>query len=308
MDRFLALKVFTAVVDHGGFSAAARALGMSPASVTEQVQALEAHLKTRLLHRTTRRMSLTEEGAAYHEHASQILARMEEADALLAATRLSPKGQLRVMLPPLLATRVLLPALPAFIAQYPELRIDVSLGSRAPSFMAQNLDLAFQATVDVEPGLVFRPLGLVPVLTCATPEYLRRRGTPRTPDDLDGHDVIGARTAPGAVLSSLRFERDGKMVSREPNARIIADSGDAQLALALGHGGLLQVAEYGVAELISGGRLVRVLQDWEWSGPPLAAVHLPNRFLQPRVAVFLEFVQKLVAPHVTPYREDWVRP
>lgn len=110
MDRFLALKVFTTVVDKGGF-AAAPALDVWPATVTEHVQALEAHLKTRLLNRTTRRMSLTEEGAACHEHATQVLARMEEADAMLTATRISPKGLLRVMLPPLLGTHVLLPAL-----------------------------------------------------------------------------------------------------------------------------------------------------------------------------------------------------
>ena len=308
MDRFQALKVFTTVVDQGSFAAAARVLDVSPATVTEQVQALEAHLKTKLLNRTTRRMSLTAEGAAYHEHASQILARMEEADAMLTATRISPKGVLRVMVPPLLGTRVLLPALPAFVAQYPDLRVDVSLGARAPSFIAQNLDLGLQATAEIEPGLVFRPLGLVPVLNCASPEYLRRRGVPRTPDDLDTHDVIGARPAPGVVLSALRFERDRRIISREPRGRIIADSGDAQIALALAHGGIMQVAEYGVRELLDSGRLVRILKDWEWSGPPLGAVHLPNRFLQPRVGVFLEFAQKLIAPHVAPYREDWVRP
>ena len=308
MDRFLALKVFTTVVDQGGFAAAARALNLSPATVTEQVQALEAHLKTRLLHRTTRRMSLTEEGAAYHEHASQILARMEEADSMLTATRISPKGLLRVMMPPLLATRVVLPALPAFIAQYPDLRIEIALGSQTPELLSQKLDLGLQVAAELEPGMVFRPFGLVRILTLATPEYLARRGVPRTPDDLKDHDVIGVRAAPGVATSLMRFERDGKMITRDPNARLIADFGEGQVALALAHGGIVQLTQYGAEDLVASGRLVRVLQDWEWSGPPLGAVHLPNRFLLPRVGVFVEFAQKLIAPHISPYRDDWVRP
>lgn len=308
MDRFLALKVFTTVVDAGGFAAAARVLDLSPATVTEQVQALEGHLKTRLLHRTTRSMSLTDEGAAYHEHACQILARMEEADAMLSAQRTSPKGMLRVAMPSLLATLIVLPAMPAFLAQYPGLRVEFTLGAQAPSFIAQNLDLALQVTTDIEPGTVFRPLGLCRIFTCASPQYLAQRGTPRTPDELEGHDIVGVRSAPGVPTSLLRFERDRRMVSRDPKARVIADSGDAQRVLALAHGGIFQGAQYNTQDLVAAGKLVRILQDWEWSGPPLGAVHPPNRFLQPRVGVFLDFVQKLIAPHISPYRTDWVRP
>ena len=108
MDRFFALQVFTTVVEKGSFVGAANALDLSPASITEHVQALERHLKTRLLNRTTRRIALTDEGAAYFEHCKQILARMEEADAMLAAQRVSPKGLLRVQMPHMLATQIIL--------------------------------------------------------------------------------------------------------------------------------------------------------------------------------------------------------
>lgn len=308
MDRFLALKVFTTVVEAGSFAAAARALNLSPASVTEQVQALESHLKTKLLNRTTRSMALTDEGAAYHEHACQILARMEEADAMLTAQRTSPKGMLRVAMPPLLATLIVLPAMPAFLERYPDMRVEFTLNAQAPSFTAQNLDLALQVTAEIEPGLVFRPLGLCRICTCASPAYIERRGAPNTPDDLEQHDIIGVRSAPGVPLSLLRFEREGRMVSREPRARVIADSGDAQRVLALSHGGIFQGAHYTVRDLIDAGLLVRLMQDWEWSGPPLGAVHPPNRFLQPRVGVFLEYVQGLLADRISPYRPNWVRP
>jgi LysR family transcriptional regulator for bpeEF and oprC len=308
MDRFLALNVFTKVVEAGSFSAAARVLDLSPASVTEQVQALEKHLKTKLLNRTTRSMSLTDEGAAYYEHACQILARMDEADGMLSAQRSSPKGLVRVAMPPVMATEIVLPAMPEFMRQYPEMRVEFILDARTPAFGAQNLDLALQITADIEPGLVFRPLGLIRICSCASPGYLERRGVPRTPEDLAHHDIIGVRAVPGVVTSLLRFERDGRMVSREPKARLIADTGDAQRVLALADGGIFQGAHYAVARLLEEGRLVRVLQDWEWSGPPLGAVHPPNRFLLPKVGVFLHFMQKLLEGRISPYREDWVKP
>ena len=307
MDRFFALSVFSKVVETGGFSAAARQMDLSPATVSEQVQALERHLKTRLLNRTTRSVQLTDEGSAYYEHARQILARMDEADAMLTAQRTSPKGMLRVSMPPVMATEIVLPAMPEFLRQYPEMRVEFMLDARTPSFSAQNLDLAMQITADIEPDLVFRPLGLIRICSCASPQYIERRGMPRTPDDLDQHDIIGVRAVPGVVTSMLRFERDGRVVTREPKARVIADTGDAQRVLALAHGGIFQGAHYAVARLVDEGRLVRVLQDWEWSGPPLGAVHPPNRYLLPKVGVFLEFLQKLLAPRISPYRDDWVR-
>lgn len=308
MDRFMALKVFTAVVDAGSFSGAGRALDMSTASVSEQVKALEKHLKTRLLTRTTRSMRLTDEGTAYYEHACQILARMEEADSMLAAQRVSPKGMLRVAMPQLLGTSIVLPAMPRFVAQYPDMRVEFTLTGQAPSFTAQNLDLALQITAAIEPGLVFRPLGLCRIVTVASPRYLAQRGVPRAPEDLDAHEIIGVRAVPGIPTSVLRFERDRKMVARSHNARVIADSGAAQVVVALADGGIMQGAYYTVADHLEKGELVRVLEDWDWSGPPLGAVHPPNRFLLPKVGVFLQFVEELLKGRISPYREDWVRP
>lgn len=308
MDRFLSLKVFTKVVEAGSFAQAARAMDLSPASVTEHVKALEAHLNTRLLHRTTRSLKLTDEGAAYHEHAGQILARLEEADAMVSSQRATPKGLLRVSLPPLLATLVVLPQVPGLLAKYPELRIEFLLDARTPSFAAQNLDLALQITAGIEPGLVFRPFGLCPFWNCASPAYLKRRGTPSSPDDLAAHDVIGVRALPGVVTSQLRFERDGKLLTREPRARVVADTGDAQRVLALADGGIFQGARYAVEDLVARGELVRILQDWEWSGPPIGAVHPPNRYLLPKIGVFVDFVQQQLGARISPYRDDWVGP
>ena len=184
MDRLLTLEVFTAVVDHGSFVAAARALDLSPASVTEHIQALEKRLKTKLLNRTTRRIALTEEGAAYFEHCKQTLARMEEADAMLAAQRTSPKGTLRIQGPQVLVNGILLPRMSKFLERYPELSIEFSISAAMPDLVQQNLDLAILINPDPSPGVIFRPIGLCPVRTFASPAYLRKRGTPKHPDEL----------------------------------------------------------------------------------------------------------------------------
>lgn len=305
MDRFFALQVFTTVVEKGSFVGAANALELSPASVTEHIQALERHLKTRLLNRTTRRIALTDEGAAYYEHGKEILARMEEADAMLAAQRLFPKGLLRVQMPHMLATQVILPRIPMLLHRYTEMRVEISLSAAIPDLVHDNLDLALVIAMDPDPSVVFRPLGLVRVRTCASPEYLARRGVPRTPDDLPGHDTIGVRQANQVFLSSFRFQQDGRMISRDYPSRVIADSGDGQRVLGLSHVGIFQGAHYAVADLLESGRLVEVLADWSWSGPPLGAMHLPNRFLSPRVQVFLDFVKESLGDKVAPYRADW---
>jgi DNA-binding transcriptional LysR family regulator len=305
MDRLLTLEVFTAVVDKGSFVGAARALDLSPASVTEHIQALEKRLKTKLLHRTTRRIALTDEGAAYFEHCKQVLARMEEADAMLTAHRLSPKGTLRAQGPQVLVNTILLPRLPAFLERYPDLSVEFSVSAAMPDLVQQNLDLAILINPDPSPGVIFRPIGLCRVRTFASRGYLRKRGTPKHPDDLAHHSVIGVRSSPGVYLSTFRFQQDGRMISRAFPSRVTVDLGDGPALAARAGVGIGQSYHYAVAHLIEEGMLVPILDDWSWSGPPLGAVHLPNRFLSPKVQVFLDFVKECLGDRVSPYRTDW---
>ena len=305
MDRLLTLEVFTAVVDKGSFVAAARSLDLSPASVTEHIQELEKRLKTKLLNRTTRRIALTEEGAAYFEHCKQVLARMEEADAMLAAQRSSPKGTLRVQGPQVLVNAILLPRLSQFLERYAELSVEFSISAAMPDLVQQNLDLAILINPDPSPGVIFRPIGLCAVRTFASPAYLRKHGKPNHPDDLARHSVIGVRSSPGVYLSMFRFQQDGKMISRNFPTRVTVDLGDGPALAALAGVGIGQSYNYAVARHLEEGTLVAVLDDWSWSGPPLGAVHLPNRFLSPKVQVFLDFVKESLGAKVSPYRADW---
>jgi DNA-binding transcriptional LysR family regulator len=305
MDRLLTLEVFAKVVERGSFVGAADALDLSPASVTEHVKSLEKRLKTQLLNRTTRRIALTDEGAAYFEHCKQILAQVEEADGMLAAQRVSPKGVVRVQAPAVLANAILIPRMRDFLDRYPEISVVLNIGASNPDLMAQNLDLALVIDPDPDPGVIFRPIGLCRVRTFASPAYLKKHGTPRHPDDLAGHHLIGVRPGPGIVLSTFRFERDGRMVSREFAARFIADSGAGQGTAAAAGVGIAQAFHYAVAAEFEAGTLVPVLDDWSWSGPPLGAVHLPNRFVSPKVQVFVDLVKQALEGKIAPYRADW---
>jgi DNA-binding transcriptional LysR family regulator len=305
MDRLLTLQVFTAVVERGSFVGAARALDISPASVTEHIQALEKRLKTRLLNRTTRRIALTEEGGAYFEHCRQVLARMEEADAMLAAKRRSPTGTVRMQGPQVLVSGILLPRISKLLEKHPGLSVEMAVSASMPDLVQQNLDLAILINPDPHPGVTFRPIGLCPVVTFASRAYLRKHGTPKTPDDLEHHAIIGVRTSPGVYLSRFRFQQEGRMVSRDFATRIVVDLGDGPAVAAMAGVGIGQSYNYAVAHHVEEGKLVPILHEWAWTGPPIGAVHLPNRFLSPKVQVFLDFVKESLGGKVSPYRADW---
>ena len=282
MDRLLTLEVFTAVVEKGSFVAAARALDLSPASVTEHIQALERRLKTKLLNRTTRRIALTEEGAAYFEHCKQMLARMEEADGMLAAQRTSPKGTLRVQGPQVLVNGILLPdvaiprALPRAVCGVLHLRGDAR--SRAAEPRPRDPDQPRP-----EPG---RDLPADRPVRGAHLRFARVPGKARHPA-ASGRARCAQRDRRAqlarGVPATFRFEQDGRMISRNFPSRITVDLGDGPALAALAGVGIGQSYHYAVAHLIEATKSWSpVLEDWRWSGPPLGAVHLPNRFLSPR--------------------------
>ena len=300
MDRLLTLEVFTAVVDKGSFVAAARALDLSPASVTEHIQELEKRLKTKLLNRTARRIALTEEGAAYFEH-WQVLAHGSRCDARRAAQL--AQG-LRVQGPQVLVNGILLPRLSKFLERYAELSVEFSISPAMPDLVQQSLDLAILINPDPSPGVIFRPIGLCAVRTFASPAYLRKRQAEASRRSFEAQRDRRAHFA-GGLSPSFRFQHDGKMISRTFPSRVTVDLGDGPALAALAGVGIGQSYNYAVAHHLEEGRLVPVLDDWSWSGPPLGAVHLPNRFLSPKVQVFLDFVKESLGTKVSPYRADW---
>src|SRR5215510_5069854 len=212
MDRLQAMEVFKQVVDSGGFTRAAEVLRMPKATVTTLVQNLESHLRVRLLNRTTRRVSVTADGAAYYERAARILAEVADTESSLSLTQASPRGRLRIDVPVTFGRRFLMPALPDFFARYPDIRIDVGCTDRPVDLVEEGVDCVVRGGELTDSSLVARRVGLVHFIACATPEYLAHYGVPRHPHDLARHRVIGYFSAKTGRIMPWDFTRDGQRI------------------------------------------------------------------------------------------------
>ena len=204
MDTIDAMRVFVAVVERNGFSAAADALDVSTAAVTRQVAALEKRLSTRLLHRTTRRVSPTSAGAAYYQRCVQLLAEFDALEASVSAQALQPSGRLRINAPVSYGIARLGALLPAYSARYPQVELDLQLSDRLVDMVEEGFDLAIRIIRQPAPNLIARQLGLVRIRLCAAPSYLAQRGTPSTPQDLSGHQCLSYTYSAGGDTLQLQ--------------------------------------------------------------------------------------------------------
>ncbi|MCU1735048.1 MULTISPECIES: LysR family transcriptional regulator [unclassified Pseudomonas] len=290
MDSFAALNAFVATVDASGFASAGRQLGMVTSSVTRQVDALEEKLGTRLLNRSTRGVTLTTAGEAYYEHAVRLLADLESANLEASEAQGPPRGQLRVSLPVAFGQLHISPALPAFLARYPGITLELLLSDDVADLVEQRLDLAIRLGSVNSPDIVARRLAPHHRLLCASPEYLRRHGVPRTPADLAQHACLTFAYTRGNHLWHFtgRSEESVRVSGplRANNSLVLREA-------ALNGMGLLLIADWLVGKDIDAGRLQIVLPEWkahvnsEDSG--VYAVYLPNRRNSKKVRAFVEF-------------------
>lgn len=295
MDRFTALNVFRQVVDLGSFAAAARHLGLSPAAVSKNIHELEAHLSVRLLHRTTRRMSLTEAGSRYHEQVVRILDDLQEADGSLGPLQTTPRGTLRVSAPMSFSLIRLAQAIPRFLERYPELSLDLQLEDRRIDIVKEGFDLALRGSDRLEDSsLVARELMTLHHVLCAAPEYFARHGVPEDPDDLRRLECVQFTLSGHA--GEWSFQRAGQQRRVPVRGRYKVNSSLALCAaLRAGHGVSL-VPEIYVREDLARGSLQAVLRDWTPSETRLYAVYPSRRHLQAKVRAFMDFlVQELGA-------------
>lgn len=290
MDRLQSLRVFQAVADAGGFAAAARALDLSAASVTRMVADLEAQLGVRLLQRTTRRVVLTDEGAAYLERVRRILADLDEADALVSQRSQTVAGVLRVLATPVLASVLVAPVVPRLTARHAALRVEVDVESYAvPSVEEHDVALfAVEGTVDT--GLIARRIASGVSALVAAPAYLQRVGRPTRPEDLMHHHCLRYRP-PGQHAHAWTLWRADQpdAVSRvavEPVA--CSNHVEALLRMALEGGGILAVSLDLVAHRLASGELVRVLDGWITDHWSLYAALPSRRHLPARTRAFLD--------------------
>jgi len=283
------MRAFVRVVERRGFTAAAKDLGLTPSAVSKLMTRLEDRLGVRLLHRTTRRIALTAEGEIYHLRARDVLAAIDDAEAEVSQAGRRPRGKLRVSCVTAFAFHQLTPALPAFLARYPDVDLELAITDRVVDLLAENADVGIRSGSIDDGSLVARKIAEIRRGLYASPEYLARRGVPRASDDLGAHDCIVLSHIP----SSHRwpFREKGKNRTVHIHSRVVVDSGEAALRIAIAGGGIARLADLIVRDAVAAGGLVPVLAATHMVEPvPLSAVYPQGRHRMPKVRAFLDFL------------------
>jgi LysR family transcriptional regulator, regulator for bpeEF and oprC len=297
MDRIQAMQVFARVVETGSFTRAAESFNLPKGSVTKLVQQLEERLKVRLLHRTTRRVTVTADGAAYYERASRLLNDLDDIEASLSNAQANPSGRLRVDVGTSVARLILIPALPDFFRRYPDIQLDLGVTDRPVDLMADNVDVVLRGGELTEQSLVARRIANLRLLTVASPAYVRDHGVPETPQALEEgrHTTVNYfSTRTGRPYPHL-FDKDGESLEILGRYRLSLNEANAHMAAVLAGLGVSQVAEFGARPHLERGELVRLLPDWDRPPIPLHVVYPPNRHLSAKVRAFVEWSAELFA-------------
>jgi DNA-binding transcriptional LysR family regulator len=304
MDRIGAMTAFVRVVEAGSFTKAARTLDVPKPTVTRLVQALESQLRVRLIHRSTRALTLTPEGATYYERTVRLLAELEDIESSTRDSLARPSGKIKVELSVAMAAMVIVPALPDFYATNPDVEIELSIGNRDVDVVADGVDCAIRTGEIADQSLVARRIGSFHFATCATPEYLKRYGAPAHPDDLlTGHCTIGmVSTRIGRPLS-FAFCKGSERVEIAPRHRLSVNDTNAYLAAGMAGLGIIQAPSISVQAAIDAGQLVPVLTDWHSDIYPTSIVYPPNRFLSAKVRVFVDWAVDLFERNQTLMRK-----
>lgn len=293
MDTLQAMRVFVAVVERNGFSAAAQALGMSTAGVTRQIAALEKRLSARLLNRTTRRVSPTSTGAAYYAQCVQLLAQFDALEAGIGAQALAPAGLLRVNAPVSYGIARLGPLLAGYRERYPQVTLELSLSDRLVDMVEEGYDVAIRITRQPNPALIARKLADTRISLCAAPAYLDAHGRPQRPEELAEHQCLGYSYWGGGDSWPLRGPGGEVEVSVQGGLR--ANNGDVLREAALAGMGIILQPDFLVGQALAEGRLERVLPAWDVAPIGIFAVYTSRNHLAPKVRSFIDYLVEALA-------------
>lgn len=288
MDRLAAIEAFVAVVEAGSFTRASERLGLSTTSVSRLISALEAHLDARLLHRTTRRQSLTEAGRVFYQHSTELLADLAEAEAAVSADSRIASGLLRVSAPVSFGTRHLAAVLPRFRNEQPNVNLELSLNDRVVDLVEEGHDLAIRISNQLAGSLVARPLAPIRIVVCAAPSYLERHGYPHTPEDLSAHQcLLYSYSEP---VDHWGFAGSSGLVQVPVKGFLTANNGDVLRLAALAGEGIVRQPSFIVGEDLRSGKLIPLLEPYAIPPQMAYAVYPSRRHLAARVRVFVDFL------------------
>ena len=283
------MTAFVRAVETGGFSAAARDIGLTPSALSKLVTRLEDRLGARLMHRTTRRLQLTAEGEVFYARARAILTAMGEAEAEIAEAGASPRGLLRLHCGSAFGMHQLAPAIPRFLERHPAVEMDITISDQQPGTVEEGFDLAIRIGSLEESSMVARRICNLERVICAAPGYLARHGTPRTPDELQQHNCLWITSLP--ALRRWPFDTDDGIRVVHVGGNVVANNAETVLQLAVAGVGITRLTDVIVGDAIRSGRLVPILTGWHHVEPvPLFATYPGGRNLSPKVRAMVDFL------------------
>lgn len=298
MNELEAMRVFARVAELGSFTRAAEDLSLPKASVSTAVQRLETRLGTRLLHRTTRRVQLTQDGRVFYDRGRELLSDMDELQSMFRQSAETLRGRLRVDMPTGAARNFVIPRLPQFLDAHPHLEIELSGTDRRVDLVREGFDCVLRVGPVGDANLIARSLGSYHVVNCASPVYLQRYGTPQTLDDLAEHRLIHYVTTFGAKPDGFEYF-DGERYRMLPmRGALTVNNAESYEAACLAGLGLIQVPGPAVRRLIEQGALVEVLPQWSAEPMPISLLYAHRRNLPRRVQVFMNWVADILRPYL----------
>lgn len=292
MDHLDTIRLFVRVVETGNFSRAGKAEGVAQSTVSKRVSSLEARLAAQLIRRSSRGLSVTEQGQEFYGFAIGILADLEAAEARIRSGDVEPRGRIRIACPPVFSSRLIVPGIPSFLARYPDLTIDLDVSERYVNLVEDGVDVAIRIGDLADSSLLARQIGSVEAVVVGAPHYLQRHGTPKTPTDLDRHSCLPFLFQGGSKTWKFR-DSDGEIVLA-PSANLRTNDAESVHAAALAGLGLAQGPGWMFANEIAVGALVEVLTDFRPRFFPIHAVSSESRRMTGAVKVFVEFVAELI--------------
>jgi DNA-binding transcriptional LysR family regulator len=291
MDQLAAMRAFMRVVEAGSFTKAAASLETPKPTVTKLIQTLEQHLRTKLLNRTTRRVTVTPDGAAYYERALRLIADLDELDSSMAAAQTSPKGKLRIDMSGAVAQAFVIRALPDFFARYPDIEIDFGVSDRQTDLIGENVDCVIRVGELIDQSLIARKVADMPMVTVAAPSYLERFGEPKHPAEIETkHQVVSFLSTRTGRQIAMEFARGEERLEIRGRHRVALNEGNSYVMAAAAGMGIAQSPYFMAEPDLAEGRLKLILTDWTTSPLPMHVVYPPNRHLSNKLRVFVDWI------------------
>lgn len=294
MDRIDLFRTFARVVDCASFTRAADTLGIPRSSVSAAIQELEGRVGARLLHRTTRTVTPTQDGLAFYERCLRLISDVEDAENLFRQGAVGPAGKLRVDVPGRIGRLVMAPALPDFLARYPEVTIDLGVTDRAVNMVEDSIDCVLRVGALADSSLIARPIGDLQLINVASPAYLKRHGVPSTPDDLSGHLAVNYASPSSGRVENWEWIEGGSARSLVMAGRVTVNSAEAYIACCLAGLGLIQIPAYDVRPHIAAGELVEVMPSHRAAPMPMTLLYPNRQHLSRRLQVFADWLEDLL--------------